>query len=281
MGEREEQHATMTLGEHFAELRMRLLRAVLAVAAGMVVCLAFGKYLIQVLLWPLAVATAGNPPRLHYFAPAEAFSTYLRVCMLAGAVLASPYGLYQMWLFIAAGLYERERRAVRKYLLPSVGLFLLGVAFFMVIVAPLVMRFFLQFARTGYPAAPDWGVAFFSRYLLGGQVVTPTTAPSALQAGIQPVLRVGDYIAFVTMLGLVFGLGFQTPLVVLFLGRSGLVPVESMRRFRRYVFLVILVFSAVVTPVDVGSMIALALPMYLLYEVGLFVAARGGRRKRA
>ncbi|GAH85921.1 unnamed protein product, partial [marine sediment metagenome] len=206
-----------------------LLRAVLAVAVGMVLCYAFGGHLLKVMLWPLAVATAGNPPKLKYFSPSEGFTVYLRVALVAGAVLASPYALRQMWMFIAAGLYERERRTVRKLLAPSVALFLLGVAFFMVIVAPLGMRFFMNFARTHYPEPPQWGVEFFSRFLIGDNPVlpatAPTTAPAAGAGSLEPELRIGYYISFVTTLALVFGLSFQTPLVVLFLGRSGLVPV--------------------------------------------------------
>jgi len=265
--------ARMTLGEHFGELRTSLLRAVIGVAAGMVVCFCFGTYLIKVMLWPLAVATAGDFPKLAYFTPSEYFTTYLRVALIAGAILASPYGLYQMWKFVASGLYDHERRAVRKYLPPSIFLFMLGVAFFLVVVAPMVMRFFIHFARTNYPAPPTWGVEFWSRILLGGKAATAATAPAG-HAGALFMPRAADYVSFVATLSFVFGLGFQTPLVVMFLGRSGLVPAETMRRSRRYVFLVIMVISAVVTPADVGSMVALAVPMYLLYEIGLLFAAR-------
>lgn len=267
----------MTLGEHFEELRIRLFRAALALLLGMGLCLAIGRYLLQAVQWPLAVATADQPLRLRTITVTEAFMTYLRVCLLAGAVLASPYMLHQMWQFIAAGLYEREQKAVRKYLLPSVTLFVTGVVFFMVVVAPLVIRFFVTFGYSSYPAPPAWGVHWYSQHILR---VAPTTAPAATQAaqaGLEPMLRVGEYISFVTTLGLVFGVAFQTPLVVLFLGRSGIVSVQRMRRVRRYVFLIICIVSAIVTPADVGSMIALAVPMYLLYELGLFAAARKRR----
>jgi len=265
----------MTLGEHFAELRIRLLRALIALVVGMGICLLFGRHFLQAVQWPLAVATADQPLRLRSITVTEAFTTYLRVCLLAGAVLASPYMLHQMWQFIAAGLYERERRAVRKFVAPSVVLFVAGVLFFLVVVAPLVIRFFVTFGYRSYPAPPTVGVQWFSEHVFH---VTPATAPATQSAeGIEPMLRVGQYISFVTTLAFVFGIAFQTPLVVVFLERSGLVPVKTMRRYRRYVLLVILIFSAVMTPADVGSMIALAVPMYALYEIGLLAA---GRTKR-
>lgn len=265
----------MTLGEHLEELRGRLLRAVIGVGVGMVVCLFLSDYLFALLFWPLNVATAGNAPKLYPRTLSEPFSTYLKVCLIAGAILASPYGLYQMWRFIAAGLYRHEREAARRYLLPSVVLFILGVAFFLVVVAPLVIGFFLGFARHSFPDAPNWGVQWLGRYLGRGDISPVATAPATGPAAggpVQPLLTLSEYVSFVAMLSFVFGLGFQTPLVVLFLARSGVVPVATMRRFRRYVFFVICVVSAILTPADVGSMIALAAPMYLLYEVGLLVA---------
>ncbi len=265
----------MTLGEHFEELRRRLFRAALAIVIGMGICLVFGRYLLAAFQWPLAVATADRPLTLRTIAVPEAFTTYLRVCLLAGAMLASPYALRQVWLFIAAGLYERERGAVRKYLAPSVALFIGGVLFFMVAVAPLMIRFFVNFGYTYYPRPPQWGVNWYSQHMLGVQPATaPATGPAAIGGGIEPMFPVGEYISFVTTLGFVFGLAFQTPLVVVFLARSGIVPVATMRSVRRYVLLVILIFSAILTPADVASMVALAVPMYLLYEIGLLVAGR-------
>ena len=269
----------MTLGEHLEELRRRLLRALVGVVVGMIVCCFFGKHLFQVLFWPLAVATGGHPPNLFPRTLQEPFSTYLHVCLVGGAILSSPYGLHQMWLFISAGLYKRERQAVRKYLLPSVLLFLLGVAFFLVVVAPLIIGFFLYFAQSSFAEPPNWAVDWLGRHL--GRSDLATTHPAAGGGFVQPWLTLSDYVSFVATLMFVFGLGFQTPLVVLFLARSGLVSVEAMRRLRRYVFLAILIVSAIVTPADVGSMVALAVPMHLLYEIGLLVAGRKSASRKA
>ena len=154
-------------------------------------------------------------------------------------------------------------------------LFILGVAFFLLVVAPLVTAFFLHFAQSNYPTPPTWD--WLSKYLGRDDLAAATTQPAEAGTFVQPMLMVGEYISFVALLSLVFGLGFQTPLLVLFLGRSGIVSVQKMRRVRRYVFLIICIVSAIVTPADVGSMVALAVPMYLLYEIGLFAAARKRR----
>ncbi len=270
----------MTLGEHLEELRRCLLRALLGVAVGMVVCLCLGKVLFKVIFWPLSVATAGRPENLYFHSLPEAFSTYLRVCLIGGAILAGPYSLHQIWRFVAAGLYETERRAVRKYLLPSIALFALGVAFFFACVAPVIVRFFLVFGQTSFPSPPDvpeWLGRWLGEYTPGGQ--GPATQPASSGAFVRPWLTLSEYVSFTALLSLVFGLAFQTPLVVIFLARSGIVTIDAMRRLRRYVLLVILIISAILTPSDVYSMIALAVPIYLLYELGLVLARGKGRKE--
>jgi len=272
----------MTLGEHIEELRKRVLRALIGVVVGMVICFFFGEHLFKVMFWPLEIATSGSPPDLYYQSLPESFGTYFRVCLIAGAIFSSPYGLYQMWQFIGAGLYDRERVAVRKYLLPSFVLFILGVVFFLVVVAPLIIGFFLHFAQSTYPSPPNWGGEWLGPFLGRGDLATATTQAAATQPAsarpyVQPLLTVGKYVSFVALLSFVFGLAFQTPLVVYFLGRTGIVPVKTMRQGRRYVAVAIMGISAVVTPSDVGSMVALAVPMYLLYEIGLLFAGRAER----
>ncbi len=261
----------MSIGEHVEDLRRHLLRAIIGAAAGVIVCFIFRERLFQLLTWPLSVATGGDPPPLHFFAPPEAFTALIRLCLVAGVILAGPYILWEAWRFIAVGLYRLERRRVLRYLAPSVGLFVGGVAFFFVIVAPLVLRFFLLFAEGNFPVPPDWWSDW-----LGGRAVT--TAPVAVGTGfVRPCLRLSDYLHFISVLSLAFGLAFQTPLVVLFGVRSGIVSIETLRRFRRHVFLVIMFISAIITPPDWLSMVAMSVPMYLLYEVGLLVAKKKAR----
>jgi sec-independent protein translocase protein TatC len=256
-----------------------VLRAVLGAAAGVGVCLFFQDLLFKVLFWPLGVATGGRPPHLFYRSLAEPFTVWMQVVVISGLILSCPYGLYQMWRFISAGLYRDERRAVGRYVLPSVGLFLLGAAFFFVVISPVVVRWFLTFGEQTFPNPPVWGPDWLYKYVGGGAPpVRATTEPY-----VQPILSLGDYIAFTAMLSLVFGLAFQMPLVVVFLVRTGLMEAQSLRKFRRYVLAAIVIAAAVITPTgDAITMLAMAAPMYLLYEVGLLAAGRGQRaRERA
>ena len=269
---------TMTIGEHFGELRRRLIRALLGVGVGAGVCLLLRKQLFRILIWPMAVATSGQSLPLDYLSPPEAFATLLRVCVIIGAILACPYGLYQMWMFISAGLYNRERKAVRVYFVPAIVLFLLGVAFFFVVVAPLVLQFFLRFAQQNFPEMPNWGVGWLGEHLFGGRRVELAARPVDPGGIVRPRWTLQYYTGFISTMSLVFGVAFQTPLVVMFLGRTGMVSQKSMRRSRPYVVLVILILAAFITPPDVISQLALAGPMYLLFEIGLLFARRRKER---
>ncbi|MDY7011469.1 MAG: twin-arginine translocase subunit TatC [Planctomycetota bacterium] len=259
----------MSIGEHVEQLRRHLLRALLGVAGGVVVCLIFRDYLFQLLAWPLSVATGGNPPPMYFLAPSEAFTSLIRMCLVAGVILSGPYILWEAWRFVAVGLYRRERRTVLRYVGASIGLFIGGAAFFFVIVAPLVLRFFLVFAEGNFPAPPSWWSGWLGRRAV---MAVPVGAEAA--GFVKPCLRLSEYLHFVSVLSLAFGLSFQTPLVVQFTVRSGIVTIETLRRFRRHVFLVIMLISAFITPPDWLSMVALSIPMYLLYEAGLLVAKK-------
>jgi sec-independent protein translocase protein TatC len=261
----------MTLGEHFDELRRRLLRAVIAVGIGMALAYFFGGYFFSLIFWPLSAATGGHPPKLYYNHMAEGFTTYFTVALVAGAIIASPYALYQIWSFVAAGLYEKERRAVSRCLAPSIILFLIGVVFFFIVVAPIGIRFFLSFGQENFPTPPSWGVDVMSKYVGG-----PMSQPAGDAGGfVQPWLTLESYVTFISLMALVFGLAFQMPLVVLFLVKLGVTSVETLSKMRRYVFFAIIVLSAFLTPsADATSMLAMAIPMYGLYELGLLMARR-------
>lgn len=318
----------MTLGEHFEELRRRLIRAIVGIAVGMALCLLFGDRIMELINWPLAAAqrAAGMPVRLRTLSPAEALYTYLKVCLIWGAVLASPYGLWQIWQFIAAGLYPRERGYVSRIVPMSVVLFLLGVAFFYVIIAPVCLRYFLVFGQESFIRPPTSSLVLPSADS-PHPASAPTTTPSGTEAGgghevpAIPVLaadppnpREGQiwmnsrdggvhtflngkkwtlelsqgsflqaeptleyYMSFVSMCSLMFGLGFQMPIVVIVLARTGLVSVKRMKSLRKYVIFGLVVVTGIVTPDPTFlSQIALAAPMYVLFELGLLLARRKG-----
>ncbi len=315
----------MSLGEHIDDLRGSLIRAILGIVVGMVICLIFGKYIMQVMCWPLAVAMRGRgmPPQLRTLAPAEAFLTYIKVCLIWGAILAGPYSLYQIWRFIAPGLYNNEQKYFRRYFPFSVGLFLLGVVFFFIVIAPMCLTFFLGFGADQFPV-PDWGPALPNIWSVDDEGDTDDDAPApgpvvipvletdpedplpgtlwinksdrrvrffdgkevrALEpspkAFLSAELRLGYYMTFVSWLSLVFGVGFQMPIVVLVLARSGVAPLSKMKATRKYIILILLVSAAILTPPDVISQVALAVPMYMLFELGLLLAARGQAKRDA
>jgi sec-independent protein translocase protein TatC len=181
-------------------------------------------------------------------APLETMTIFFMVCLVAGLVLASPWVFYQIWAFVAAGLYRHERHYVTKFLPLSLGLFLTGVFLCFFGVLPITLSFLLEFN---------------------------------VWLGIEPTLRLVDWMSFATILPLVFGVCFQTPLIMLFLERIGIFTVDDYRSKRRIAILIMFIAGAVLTPgQDPFSMTLLALPMVLLYELGILLV-KGGKTKAA
>jgi len=242
-------HPKMTLGQHLDELRRRLIYAAIGLVAVMAVALIFGKQLIRLIEYPYNVAMqeAGREPQLAMTGLTDAFSTYLRVSFYAALVVAAPWIVYQLWMFVAAGLYPNERRYVNRSIPFSVLLFLVGAAFGVQVSIP-AMKFFVTFANS---------------------------------LGVQPIVTLDNYISFMTNLLLVFGLIFEVPLVVLVLAKVGLVNMRMLNRYRRHVVVAMAVFAAVFAPPDAMSMILMILPMWLLYEGGILLAWLLVFRKKA
>ncbi len=232
--------ARMPLGEHLEELRRRLAYALIGLLVGTGIALALGKTLIDALAlsYTRVMEQAGQDPRLAVPQVVTGFTTYLGVSMVAGFVIASPWILYQMWRFIADGLYRHERRMAMAAVPFSVILFAGGVAFFLLVAAMPLMQFFIGFNR--------W-------------------------MGVRSVIMLGDHIRFITRLMLVFGLAFQTPLVVYVLYRTGIASRQGLHRYRRHVVVGSLVVAAVATSPSIVDQVALAIPVWLLYELGLLM----------
>ena len=174
--------------------------------------------------------------------PLETPMIFFMVCLVAGLVLASPWVFYQAWAFVAAGLYRHERRYVKKYLPFSLGLFLTGVFLCFFFVLPITLQFLLQFN---------------------------------VWLGVSATYRLSDWMGFATILPLVFGVAFQTPLVMLFLERIHIFTVDDFRAKRKIAILIMTIVAAVLTPgQDPFSMLLLAVPMILLYELGILLIGR-------
>lgn len=318
---------TMSLGDHLEELRARLILAILGLVIGTIICLFFGRRIIQFIERPYrketrtyfrskaeamvkdnkaadasgylldafvakllkALETDPNAPaidpdavrfahrvytetmtelpddpnyiavaadayasiferQLIAIAPADPFIAYMKITLISGLIISSPWVFYQLWMFVAAGLYEHERKYVRTAVPFSTALFVTGALFFLFIIARLCLRFFLTF----------------------GDLI-----------GVSANWTFDKYISFVTMLMLVFGLAFQTPIAIFVLNRTGLVPLESLKKSRKYVIVAMVAIAAVATPPDVVSQIALAIPLYALFEVGILLSWLAQRKEQA
>ncbi len=187
-------------------------------------------------------------PRLQTLAPADGFVSYMKISLISGLIVSSPWVFYQLWMFVAAGLYHNEKKYVHTAVPFSVALFVLGALFFLLVVAPLALRFL---------------IGFNTRFL-----------------GVNSHFTFQNYISFVTTLMLIFGIAFQTPIAILILTRTGLVSIRALRRSRKYVLLGIFVVAAMATPPDVISQITLAIPLFFLFELGIVLSWFAARRRK-
>ncbi len=239
--------STMSLGDHLEELRMRLIRALAGLIVGTVICLFVGSYIIAFIEKPY-IGVMGADARLQILAPAEGFISYIKIALVSGLILSSPWVFYHVWMFVAAGLYPNEKRYVHLAAPFSAALFVIGALFFIMVVAPLTLGFLVKFNQ---------------RVL-----------------GVSSNFTFANYISFVTMLMLVFGIAFQTPVAIFFLNKTGLVSVKALCKSRKFVFLGVFVAAAMATPPDIISQITLGIPLYLLFELGILLSWLSERRKK-
>ena len=236
----------MPLTAHLAELRSRLIWCMVALAVGFIICYGFSDKIVAALQAPMGLV--GQPVRvpLQIIAPAEAFITYIKVGLIAGLFLVLPFILYQLWKFVAPGLLEHEKKYTVPFLIGSAVLFYGGgVIFYLVL--PFVVHFLLSFAK----------------------------------GDIKALLSVGYYVTFCVRLMIAFGLVFQLPMVVVFLTQLGLLSSRLLVNNFRHAVVLIFVVAAVLTPTtDPLSLVAMVLPMLLLYGLSI-LAARGVELRRA
>lgn len=233
-----------TLTTHLVELRKRLLWSFVAMIVGMAVCYLFVEQIYGFLVQPLANAMGpGDSQRLIYTGLTEAFFTYLKISFFAGVFLTFPIVASQVWKFLAPGLYKNEKRAFLPFLIATPVLFFAGGALVYYGLMPVAWHFFLSFQSDG----------------------GATALPIQLEA------RVGEYLDLVMLLIFAFGLCFQLPVLLVLLGRAGLVTPEQLAKGRRYAIVIAFVVAAFLTPPDVLSQFALAIPIILLYEISILI----------
>lgn len=228
-----------SLVSHLLELRQRLLRMIIAVAVIFLILSPFMQQLFSLLTKPLLNVLPEGQSMIATQV-ASPFLTPFKFTFLAAIFLAAPYWLYQLWAFVAPGLYEHEKKFAMPLLASSVFLFYLGAMFAYFVVFPLVFGFFSKVAPEGVAVMTD----------------------------------ITHYYDFVLALFFAFGLAFEIPIATLLLVKMGIVKIEKLQQARPYIFLGCFVVGMLITPPDIISQTLLAIPMYLLYEVGLFFSKR-------
>ncbi|GKY87828.1 twin-arginine translocase subunit TatC [Sinisalibacter aestuarii] len=272
--EDEIEDSSAPLIEHLAELRTRLIRAVLAFVLAFVVAFIFAGTILDWLLIPIeaSMRQLGNPnPVMQYTAPQEYFFTLVRIGMVGGLVLGFPFIANQLWRFVAPGLYKSEKAAFLPFLIASPAMFLAGGAFAHFIVTPLAMKFFLGFADASSlltAILPD----------STGETVEP-----AARQGIEIVFqgKVNETLDITLKLIVAFGLSFQLPVLLTLMGRAGLATSVGLAGMRKYAIVGILTLAAVVTPPDVITQVILFTVVYGLYEISIHLVRRFEKQREA
>src|SRR4030043_376567 len=231
------------LTSHLQELRKRLILSFIAVGLGFALCYALSDSLFSILAAPLLkVMPEGSS--LIFTSVAEAFFTYMKVAFIAGLILASPFVLYQIWAFVAPGLYRHEKKYVVPFI--SLGSFFLalGILFGYFVAIPVGFKFLLGYAT-------DF---------------------------IKPMPSMKEYLSFSIKFLLAFGLVFEFPVVLVLLARIGVIDAKTLARQRKYAILLIFIFAAVMTPPDIISQVLMALPLMGLYELSILLSKIFGKK---
>lgn len=261
MAKSEIEDTAAPLIEHLAELRTRLIRSVTAFIICMIACFTVAGPIFNFLASPIQelLIARGQDPTLIFTGLQQGFVTQIRISLFGGFILAFPYIGFQMWKFVAPGLYREEKNAFLPFLIASPVLFMIGAAFAFYVVLPLAFDFFLGFQQLGQGNGP------IPLDEAGNPI--PTDGPGAV--GITFLGTINEYLGLTMKFILAFGLCFQLPVLLTLMGKAGLVSAGGLRSTRKYAVVGILVLAAVVTPPDVITQIILFVVVYALYEVSI------------
>ncbi len=250
-----EAEAGMTLWEHLDELRGRLVKMILAFLVGAITAWTQREWLLIVITKPFVEAWKEiglkDGPSLVFLAPAAQFVAYIRIAAIAGFVMALPLLLYQVWAFIAPGLYSKEKRYAVPFVVASCGLFAGGGYFGWKYAFPIAFKFLLG---------------------MGDRVG---------ELDVKATITVNDYLDFVTRMLMAFGIAAELPVVVFFLSIAGIITYRHLIKFFRYFLVLDFIVAAIITPPDMMSQLLLAIPLAMLYLLSIGVAWMFGRRPPA
>lgn len=234
---------SMTLIEHIGELRFRVTRAAYGIFAGMIACWSFSEKIFNFLRHPIQEYLINGG--LVFTAPMDKFMAHIKIAFVMGLLVSSPYWLFQLWSFIAPALYKKEKKIAAGFIFFGMLQFILGLAFSYYVVLPMAFKFLMSF---------------------GGDID-------------KPMITIDHYLGFVTQTALVFGMCFQMPVIISFLGLVGLVSQRFLKEKRRFAVVGIAVVSAIAAPPDALSMVLLLVPMWLLYEISIIVVGLFEKQK--
>ncbi len=230
----------LTVVDHLAEFRKHLIWSVAVFIVVTVLAFQFADRLVVDL-----VSKAKNT-QFVYLSPAELFTSYIRLAMLAGLLVSLPFFLYRLWVFVKPGLLTEEKSAIRNALLLGFGLFVVGIVFAYQVVLPMSLQFFAGFQL------PE----------------------------VQSSVGFANYFSYASTVVLAFGLVFELPILVVLLVRLGVFSTAFLAKNRKYVILIIFILSTIITPPDVVSQVLLGIPMIILFEFGILMG-RGVEKRRA
>jgi sec-independent protein translocase protein TatC len=301
------EHYRMSIGDHLEELRMRMIFGLTGFIVAAIVCLFYGKKVMTAFCAPLTrtLLERNINPQMIYTEVGEPFMVFIQISLITAAAFSAPWMMYQLWMFIATGLYPHERKWVTRYIPLSISLLVSGMLFVYFLVLPWTVQFFIDFGNSiplptvdqrivenhpplmnllvldGDPAVVKEGDVWLNKWEMKIKVaikgedgaIHNSILPFLPSSMVAPQISLQKYIDMVVMMLLTFGLSFQLPLLVMALVRIGIVEIPTLKAGRKIVYFILLIVSSVITPGDViTATIALTVPLALLYELGIFLS---------
>ena len=233
----------MSIVEHIGELRYRITRVAIGIFVGMCFCWGFSEKIFNFVRKPIEPFL--NNGGLVFTAPIDKFMAHIKVSFICGVLLSAPYWLFHLWKFISPALYRNEKRFAMGFIFFGTFQFMLGLVFTYFVVLPMAFKFLMTF---------------------GGDID-------------KPMITIDHYLGFFTQTALVFGMAFEMPVIISFLGLVGLVSQRFLKENRRYAVVTITALSAILAPPDALSMILLMIPLWILFEISILIVGFFERRK--